>query len=85
MGISAYREVNSTDVILRLTEDVFSNSKFEIVKDIADKAIDFLAKEYVAKNGEALLATIDVKAVANTLAIKIADEITNRILNKDTN
>lgn len=77
------REPFSNALIIKVLDYALEESKFATADKIFSNICDFLAKEYVSKNGEALLAAVDVKAVTNTLAIKIAEELTSKILKKE--
>ena len=83
MAILVSRDKVSTDFILRITNDIFcGEDKFEVVSKIMDNVCAFLVKEYVKQHRQEILAQIDPQAIINTMAVKIAEQITTNLLEK---
>lgn len=80
-----YRDVSSTDVIIRVHVEDELKPNGRLVESIQKEVVQFLVKEYIEKYGQNILSAIHADEVAYRLTDDIKDYLKQKLFKENQN
>lgn len=79
-----FRRVDSPNLYIEILDATLTKEfNAETTCDLYKEIIKFLSEEYIKQNGDAILATMNLEKIKNSLVGKIAENLVDRLFNKE--